>query len=258
MKRQGVNQVTVTVVVTLITLGTIANLAAAIALKDGDKVNGLIRSNSPTFQFRNWSQSAALTQNARGEEHTLTARRGDNIEISVDAEDGSSLRPILVLLSPAGRQVAYDETRNLLQYQVPTTGTYKLLVLGAGNTLGRYNLAIDGLSEATPTASTTTPAASTTTPAASTTTATVQILDPRRQLLKTDYGLTVLENCPANRGNVIQVSFPEGTQAYEYCATPNRLVQAGKYVYNAKTASLDPERKPTNCTVAIGGLCILK
>ncbi|MGI0488958.1 hypothetical protein ACN4EK_26410 [Pantanalinema rosaneae CENA516] len=386
-QRHVVNQVAAAVTVTLITLGTIANLAAAIALKDGDKVNGLIRSNSPSFQFRNWSRTGSPAQTARGEEYTFTAQRGDNIEISVDAEDGSSLKPILVLLSPTGKQVAYDETRSLLQYRVPTAGLYKLLVLGNSNTLGRYNLAIDGLSSATaatpgtPTSATSVapadqvmqdvlklrvigcgvpnvarikigteerctrdieagqysyddtskritlidtrrellaqrlqinlldrcpsnplsviqvtmtdpqdskdytycanptrflkagtyrynvttdelqPATTAQTPTPtppSTPTANSSTPDARRQLLQTEYGLTVLDSCPANRGNIVQVSFPEGTQTYEYCANPNRLVKAGKYVYNTQTASLEPDRKPANCTVAIGGLCILK
>lgn len=387
VKRQVVNQVTAAITVTLMTLGSIVNVAAAITLKDGDKVNGLVRTNSPSFQFRNWSKTGSPAQSARGEEYTFTAQRGDSIEISVDAEDGSNLKPILVLLSPAGKQVAYDETRSLLQYRVPTAGTYKLLVLGASNTLGRYNLAIDGLSVATtsgtgvstaspqtaqadqvmqdvlklrvigcgvpnvarikigaderctrdievgqyiyddatkrialvdtrrdlliqrlqltlldrcPTTSSsvvqititdpqdskdytycanptrfvkagsyrynvstdelqpTTTAQTSTTPTTSLPTSTAQTPDARRQLLQTDYGLTVLDNCPANRANVVQISFPEGTQTFEYCANPNRLVKAGKYVYNTQTASLDPDRKPANCTVAIGGLCILK
>lgn len=386
VKRQVVNQVTAAITVTLMTLGAIANLASAIALKDGDKVNGLIRSNSPSFQFRNWSKAGSPAQNARGEEYTFTAQRGDSLEISVDAEDGSNLKPILVLLSPAGKQVAYDETRSLLQYRVPTAGIYKLLVLGASNTLGRYNLAIDGLSiAATPGTgvSTASPQAAQADqvmqdvlklrvigcgvpnvarikigsderctrdievgqyvyddatkritlvdtrrdllaqrlqltlldrcPATPLSVAQITMTDPqdnkdytycanptrfvkagtyrynvntdelqpatvaqtpttpvitpqpgaqtpdaRRQLLQTDYGLTVLDNCPANQSNLVQVSFPEGNQTYAYCANPNRLVKAGKYVYNAQTASLDPDRKPANCTVAIGGLCILK
>jgi hypothetical protein len=381
VKRQVVNQVATAITVTLMTLGTIVNLASAIALKDGDKVNGLIRSNSPSFQFRNWSKAGSPAQSARGEEYTFTAQRGDSLEISVDAEDGSNLKPILVLLSPTGKQVAYDETRNLLQYRVPAAGTYKLLVLGNSNSSGRYNLTIDGLSVATTPgsgASTGSPQVAqadqvmqdvlklrvigcgvpnvaqikigsdqrctrdieagqyiyddatkritlvdtrrdmlaqrlqltlldrcpasplsvvqitmtdpqdskdytycanptrfvkagayrynvstdelqpTTVAQTPTTPTTPTTPDARRQLLQTDYGLTVLDNCPSNRGNIVQVSFPENTQTYEYCANPNRLVKAGKYVYNAQTASLDPDRKPANCTVAIGGLCILK
>lgn len=365
--------------IALFTLGALPNLASSVALKDGDRVNGLVRSNSSAYQFRNPARPTAPVQRARGEEHTFTAQRGDSIEISLEPEDGSSLRPILVLLDAAGRQVAYSENPGVFRYQVVRPGTYRLLVLGRNNSLGRYTLAIDGLSSAAaplaqadqvmqdvlklrvvgcgvpnvarvkigteerctrdieagtytyneasrsialvdarrdllasrlqlnvldrcpnpatnvaqitltdaqdgrdyiycatptrflqagayrynPTTDALTPATQVatpipTTPATPTPTTPPAAIDARRQLLQTDYGLTVLDACPSARNSIVVVNFPEGTQIYQYCANPNRLVRAGEYTYNGKTGALDVATKPVNCTVTVGGICLVK
>jgi len=362
------------VAIAVFTLGTLPNLANSAALKDGDQVNGLVRSNSPAYQFRNPARPN-VTQTARGQEHTFTAQRGDNIEISVVAEDGSSLRPVLVLFDSAGRQVAYSENPGVFRYQVVRPGTYRLLVLGRNNTLGRYTIAIDGLSSAAapvaqadqvmqdvlklrvigcgvpnvaririgneerctrdieagtytyneasrnitlvdarrdllasrlqlnmldrcPTPATgvaqitvtdpqdgrdytycatptrfvqagtyrynpTTDVLSAATPGTTQPTPPVTTLpaptpDARRQLLQNDYGLAVLDACPAARTSVVVVNFPEGNQVYQYCANPNRLIRAGEYTYNSKTGALDVATKPVNCTVTVGGICLVK
>ncbi|MBF2026590.1 MAG: hypothetical protein IGS48_07470 [Oscillatoriales cyanobacterium C42_A2020_001] len=363
--------------IAVMTVGAIANLASAAPLKDGDKINGLVGRTSPGFQFRNTTRAGAPTQTARGQEHTFTAQRGDVIEVSIDPEDGSTLRPALVLFDPTGRQVAYSENPGFFKYQVVRPGTYRLLVLGRNNSLGRYSLEIDGLSAATaiapadqvmqntlklrvigcgvpnvarikigteerctrdiepgiytyeetsrsiklvdarrdllasrlqlnvldrcpspatsvaqitltdvqdgkdytycatpnryvqagayrynPTTDALTPTTTTQTPTTPTTpvtpTSPTTPPDARRQLLQNEYGLTVLDNCPAARTSFVVVNFPEGNQIYQYCANPNRLVRAGEYTYNNQTGALDVAAKPVNCTVTIGGICLVK
>ncbi|MDX2230191.1 MAG: hypothetical protein NW220_11165 [Leptolyngbyaceae cyanobacterium bins.349] len=367
--------------IAVITVSAIANLALGVALKDGDKINGLVRATSAGFQVRNTTRAGSPVLRARGEEHTFTAQRGDRIEISVAPEDGSALRPILVLLDPTGRQVAYTENPGFFQYQIVRPGTYRVLVLGRNNSLGRYTLEIDGLSTATtvapadqvmqnvlklrvigcgvpnvarvrigaeerctrdiepgvytyeeasrsiklvdarrdllasrlqlnvldrcpspatsvaqitmtdpqegrdytycatpsrfvqagvyrynPTTDVLTPATQavtpttppTTTPPTTTPTTPPATPDPRRQLLQNEYGLTVLDACPAARTSFVVVNFPEGNQIYQYCANPNRLVRAGEYTYNNQTGGLDVATKPVNCTVSVGGICLVK
>jgi hypothetical protein len=378
MTRKGFSRVAAAVAATVMVLGAIADFSnAQTALKDGDNVSGYVQNASPNYSFKNQSATGAPSQTARGVQYTFAAKRGDSIEISVDPEDGSALKPILVLLSPAGKQVAYDVNLNLLRYQVPTTGTYRLLVLGRNNTRGRYTLSIEGLSSATPTAqapqadqimtdvlrlrtigcgvpnvarikigaderctrdiepgqytydetnrritlvdtrrdllaqrlqvnvlercpSPATSVAQITltdpqdgrdytycatptrfvragayrynvntddlvptnaaqTPTQPTTPTTPQQPDSRRQLLQDDYGLRVLDNCPAARTSLVVVSFAEGNQNYVYCANPNRVVTAGEYTYNTTTGALDPAKKPAPaCTVSIGGVCLVK
>ncbi|NJP09832.1 MAG: hypothetical protein HC866_10365 [Leptolyngbyaceae cyanobacterium RU_5_1] len=373
--RQVLGRVTAIAAVAVITVGAIANIAASVPLKDGDNFNGYIRNSSATYQFRNIYRTGAPLQKARGEEHTFTAQRGDSIEISVTPEDGSTLRPTLLLFDPTGRQVAYSENPGFFKYQVVRPGRYRLLVVGRNNSLGRYSLAIDGLGTpaatvaqadqimqnvlrlraigcgipnvakikigaeerctrdiepglyvyedasrslklvdtrrdllaqrlqltvldrcppsgalvaqiivtepqdgkdytycAAPnryvqagnyrynmTTDTLTPISSIqtgTTPTPST--PIVQPADARRQLLQSEYGLTVLDNCPPARSSYVVVNFPEGSQIYQYCANPNRLVAAGEYNYNANSGALERATKSTNCTVTIGGICILK
>lgn len=353
-------------------VGAISDFAVGVPLKDGDRINGYIRSNSPGFQFRNTARAGTPTQTARGEEHTFTAQRGDVIEISVDPEDGSTLRPLLVLFDPTGRQVAYNENPSFFQHRVVRPGTYRLLVLGRNNTAGRYALEIDGISGAAaplaqadqvmqnvlrlrvigcgipgvakirigaeerctrdietgtytydevsrsiklvdtrrdllarelqltmlercpsppisvvqialtdpqdnreyvycatpnryvragayrynPVTDTLTPITAGQLPTQPT--QPTQPTDARRQILQNEYGLVVLDNCPAARSSYVVVNFPENNQIYQYCANPNRFVAAGEYNYNLTTRNLDRVTKPTECTVSIGGVCLVK
>lgn len=82
--------------------------------------------------------------------------------------------------------------------------------------------------------------------------------DARKQRLQSDFGLTVLDNCPASTSSLVVISYPEGGQTYRYCANPNRVFVAGEYTYNATTRNLDPVRKPQDCSVRIGGVCIVR
>ncbi|EKQ68657.1 hypothetical protein OsccyDRAFT_3195 [Leptolyngbyaceae cyanobacterium JSC-12] len=375
MNRVGSRWFAAVSAIALLTVGVITDLASSVPLKDGDKINGLVGRTSPGFQFRNTARPGAPTQTARGQEHTFAAQRGDVIEVSIMPEDGSALRPALVLFDPTGRQVAYSENPNFFKYQVVRPGAYRLVVLARNNSLGRYSLEIDGLSSSTtaiapadqimqntlklrvigcgvpnvarikigteerctrdiepgvytyeeasksiklvdtrrdllasrlqlnvldrcpspatsvaqitltdpqdgkdytycatpsryvqagayrynPTTDTLTPAVVTQNPTTPVTPTTPTApLDARRQLLQTEYGLTVLENCPAARTSFVVVNFPEGNQIYQYCANPNRLVRAGEYNYNKQTGTLDVATKPVNCTVTIGGICLVK
>ncbi|HAG79694.1 MAG TPA: hypothetical protein DCL61_00685 [Cyanobacteria bacterium UBA12227] len=110
-----------------------------------------------------------------------------------------------------------------------------------------YDLRSGELKPGTPTAQT----PSSQTPANSTT-------DARKQKLQNDFGLTVLDTCPASTSSLVVISYPEGGQTYRYCANPNRVFLAGEYTYNASTRNLDPVSKEEPCTVRIGGICIVR
>jgi len=364
--------------VAVVMVGAIANFAQSVPITDGQTINGFIRAASRAYPFKNFARPGTATQTARGDEYTFTARRGDSLEVAVTAEDGSALRPAIALIDPLGRQVSYSESPNFFKYQIVRSGTYKLLVLARNNSLGRYSVAIDGLSTAAaavppadqimqntlrlrpigcgipnvakikigaeerctrdiepgvyvyedatksikivdarrdliakqlqvtvldrcPTAGipvaqitiaepqdgrdytycatpsrfvqagsyrynsitdTLTPlstASTGTTPPPTTLPPTTPLpTDSRRQQLQRDYGLAVLDNCPAARSAYVVVNFPEANQIYQYCAPPTRFLTAGEYTYNSTTGNLDAATKPANCTVTIGGICIVK
>jgi hypothetical protein len=391
MIRPVFGKLAVTAAMTVMMVAAIANLAESIPIQDGQTVNGFIRPASRAYPFQNSARPGMATQTARGDEYTFTAQRGDSLEVAVTAGNGSALRPAIVLIDPMGRQVRYSENPNFLKYQIVRAGTYKLLVLARNNSLGRYTVAIDGLSGASASSSAVLPAdqimrntlrlrligcgipnvakikigteerctrdvepgvyvyenatqsikivdarrdliakqlqvamldrcpsagtpvvqitmtepqdgrdytycatpsryvqagnyrynsttdtltalstASTgtivpsTTPPSTTQLPTTQLpttplpTDSRRQQLQRDYGLTVLDNCPAARTAYVVVNFPEANQIYQYCATPTRFLTAGEYTYNSTTGNLDAATKPANCTVTIGGICIVK
>jgi hypothetical protein len=361
------NRLATTVAIAGMMFTGIADLAAAATKLNNGEASGFIRTNSPSFRYRNQSQPGTPVQRALGEEYTFTAQQGDPLDIAVEVEEGSNLQPVLVLISSqTGRQVAYNNTTNSLQYTVPTAGEYRLLVLGQNNTRGRYNLFVSGLGEGAqvsqadrimtdvlqlrtvgcgvpnvatitigneqrctrdiasgqyvyqestrslkavnatreilarelqltildqcPTAvgrpvvriSVTEPQVATTStycanptrfiqagnytyniqtdefqpvgtaqnPSSSPTS---QTTDQRKQFLLNEYGLRLLNSCPQVRTNVVEVTFPEGT----YCATPNRLITAGKYTYNAATGEIDPAEKPQQCTFRVAGICVV-
>ncbi len=227
--RQFFNKIAATTAAVGMIVAIAADLAgAATALKNG-AVNGFIRTNSPTFRFRDESRGGAPFQTAAGEEYVFNAQRGDVIQASVEVEDGSSLSPILVLTSTqTGAQVAYNNQTSSLRYQVPTAGEYRLLVLGQNNSRGRYTLSISGITQGTASQSLSTQSPST------------QANDQKRQLLQNEYGLTVLDSCPTARGSLVVVSFLESNQTYTYCANPNRFVRAGEYTYDTTSGELKP------------------
>ncbi len=388
MIHQVLGKLAATTAMTVVMVGVIADFAKSIPIQDGQTVNGFVRSNSRSFQFKNLARPGTATQTARGDEYTFTARRGDSLEVAVAAEDGSTLRPAIALIDPLGRQVSYSESPNFFKYQIVRAGTYKLLVLARNNSLGRYTVAIDGLSAAaatvpladqvmrntlrlrsigcgvpnvakikigteerctrdieagvylyeeasksikivdarrdliakqlqvavldrcpaagTPVVQITmtepqdgrdytycaTPnryvqaggyrynsTTDTLTPLNSASIGTTQPVitqpvttqppitqppitqvptDSRRQQLQRDYGLAVLDNCPSARSSYVVVNYPEANQIYQYCATPTRFLTAGEYTYNPTTGNLDAAAKPANCTVTIGGICVVK
>ncbi|MEQ9672647.1 hypothetical protein [Coleofasciculus sp. G2-EDA-02] len=209
--------------------------AAATKLNNNDNVSGFIQTNAPSFRYRNDLLPNAPMETAAGEEYLFNAQQGDTVRINVKPEEGSTLSPILVLSSSqTGNQVAYNDKTNLLVYQVPISGEYKLLVLGRNNTRGRYTVSLSGI---TPGTIANNPSNQ---PSSSN-----QTTDKRKQLLQDDYGLRVLENCPAATGSLVVVSFPESNQTYTYCANPNRFLQAGQYTYDASTETLKPGRPGT-------------
>lgn len=383
---QSMKQLVTGFATTVLLLGAIAPLTAApIVLKEGETTSGFIRNTSPVLRFRNQAKTGAPLESAVGQDYTFNAQRGDSLEISVDVEDGSTLKPILVLINPQGRQVSFDSTLGLLKYRVPTAGKYTLMVLAQGKTRGRYtvnlvgltaptqvaeadqvmtnvlklriigcgvpnvavikigdaerctrdiepgqylynattkritlvdtrrellaqrlqltlldqcptpatsvvqilvqdpndkkdytycatpnryvssglyryDIATDKLSPATVATTPATPTPATPTPATPTpaTPPVTKEADPRRELLQKEYGLSVMESCPAARTRLVVVNFLEEGQVYTYCAQPNRLVTAGEYVYNRQSDRLEVARKTPDCTISIGGICVLK
>lgn len=253
---------------------TIGDIAGAVtALKDGDEINGFIRSNSPSFTFKNQSRAGAPTQKAIGEDYTFSAQRGDSIEINIDPEDGSNLKPALVLLSPQGRQVAFDSSLNVLRYRVPAAGTYKLLVVGQNNTRGRYVLNINGISQTTQQVFSADqvmqdvlklPVVGCGVPNVARikigneerctrgieagvyvydqATASVKQVDQRRELIGQRLQLSMLERCPSVTTSVVQIGTidPQDGRNHVYCATPNRFVKAGTYRYDISRDDLIP------------------
>lgn len=272
--RNGLKKAAATFAATVLVLGAVGQVfAAPIVLKEGETVNGYIRNNSQTFRFRNQSKTGAPTESAVGQEFSFTAQRGDSIEISVDAEDGSNLQPVLVLLAPqTGKQVGYDASLGLLRYRVPTTGTYRLLVLAKGTTRGRYTVAVNGLSG---------PIQVSEADRVMTDVLKLRIIgcgvpnvarikignderctrdieageyvydptnrriatvDRRRELLGQRLQLTVLDRCPSPATSVAQITLtdPQDGKDYTYCATPSRFVKAGAYRYNVAADELVP------------------
>ncbi len=366
----------------VVVAGTIVLHAAAgvfaAALQNGE-ASGFINNSSQRFRFRNQSIRNAPVQQAVGQEFTFNATKGDQVEVAIEVEDGSTLKPILVLIEvQSGRQIAFDARVGSVKAQIPTTGAYRLLVLAQGNTRGRYTLVTSGIGGAssTPTAQADqvmtdvlklrvigcgvpdvarvrigneerctrdiTPGlyvynATTRSialvdqrrdiiaqrlqltmldacPPIGTATVRISVLasaqaqqatycanptrfvaagdytynfdtdklspvttasnppsvpqttpptanDPRRQLLQTDYGLTVLESCPPARSSLVVVAFPDQanpTQGYVYCANANRLVPAGDYVYNQASNQLERATRAEQCAVSLAGVCLVK
>lgn len=85
-----------------------------------------------------------------------------------------------------------------------------------------------------------------------------QTTDFRQQRLERDFGLTVLDDCPASTSSLVVVSYPEGDRTYRYCANPNRVFPAGEYTYNPRTRRLETAEAAQPCTVEIGGVCVIR
>jgi hypothetical protein len=83
--------------------------------------------------------------------------------------------------------------------------------------------------------------------------------DERRRILQNEFGLTVLDTCPAVKTSVVSVSFTDtALNSTSVCANPNRVFPAGEYTYNTSTRTLDSATKPRRCTVEVGGICLVK
>lgn len=228
--RTTINRIATSYAISGVILSILTNTAiAATKLNNNDSVSGFIQTNAPSFRYRNDLLPNAPLETAAGEEYLFNAQQGDTVRITVKPEEGSTLSPILVLSSSqTGNQVAYNDKTNLLVYQVPISGEYKLLVLGRNNTRGRYTVSLSGI-----------------TPGIIVNNSSNQTTDKRKQLLQNDYGLRVLDNCPAATGSLVVVSFPESDQTYTYCANPNRFLEAGQYTYDMSTETLKPGRPGT-------------
>lgn len=232
ISRKFFKKVATTVAVTGMILSIVTDIAgAATRLKNGDTVNGFIQTNSSSFRYRNQSLRNSPFQTAAGEDYIFNSKRGDTIQVSVEVEDGSTLLPILVLTSSqTGNQVAYNDKTRSLSYKVTADGEYRLLILGQNNTRGRYTLAISGITGDT------TAQTPTNQPTPSN--------DPRRQILQNDYGLTLLDKCPATTDKLVVANFPEYGQTYTYCGNPNRFLRAGQYTYDLASGDLKPGAPP--------------
>ena len=88
--------------------------------------------------------------------------------------------------------------------------------------------------------------------------------DRRQQLLQNEFGLRVLNNCPASTDSLVVVSYPDGGRTYRYCANPTRDYPAGEYVYNARINDLEDVGSAVTgnteqrCRIEVGGICIVR
>lgn len=245
---------------------------AATSIGNGE-ANGFIRNGSTTYRFRNTAKRNAPTEKAVGQEFNLTASQGDEVEFSVDVEDGSNLRPILILINTrTGKQVAFDNQTYSLSYKVPTAGPYRLLVLAQGNTRGRYTLTTAGIGQVAAVPQADQVMTDTlrlrvigcgvpnvarikiggeerctrdievgqyTYDEAS---RSLKVVDTRKDAIGQRLQLSMLERCPTVTTSVVKinVSDPQDGRQYTYCANPTRFVAAGDYTYDLTSDRLQP------------------
>ena len=224
--RRFFHQIATTAAIASILLSITADFGnAATKLTENGTVNGFVQTSSPKLRYRDQSRFGSPVLTAPGEEYTFYALQGDLIQAQVQPEDGSRLAPVLVLMAPdQQRQVAFQNRTGMITYRVPVSGEYKLMVLGRNNTLGRYKLAMSGVSKEV----------------AQQPLPTTPQVDSRKQILQNEYGLSVLDSCPPATGSLAVIYFPEANQTYTYCARPNRFVRVGTYTYDAASGDLKP------------------
>ena len=94
--RKFFSSIAASVLIAGMALTGISSSAGAEEVRNNDPGDGVIRSNSPTYRFRNmWSPGTPVEQ-LRGQEYTFSAEAGDEIEVNLDMDRGG-FSPVLVL-----------------------------------------------------------------------------------------------------------------------------------------------------------------
>ncbi|HLO50665.1 MAG TPA: hypothetical protein VK211_19780 [Kamptonema sp.] len=245
------SSIAATVLIAGMALTGISSSAMAADVQNNESVDGVIRSNSPTYRFRNMWSPNTPTEQLRGQEYTFSAESGDEIQINLDI-DRNGFSPVLVLFhTETNKQVAYSQS-NSFSYRIPRSGEYKLLVLAKDTSRsGRYTLEISGISDDRDRSS-----RDRDRDRDRNRDREYNNSDDREQFLKDEFGLRPLD-CRSRR-TMVRVTFQDGDESTQ-CAEPTRAIPAGDYYYNSRTRDLESttaEDPRERCRVAVGGVCI--
>lgn len=242
--RKFFSSIAASVLIAGMALTGISSSAGAEEVRNNDPVEGVIRSNSPTYRFRNmWSPGTPVEQ-LRGQEYTFSAEAGEEIEVNLDMDRGG-FSPVLVLFhADSNKQLAYSQ-ENSFTYRIPRSGEYKLLVLAKdASRNSRYTLEVSGIDGDRDTRNSRNNRGD-------------DSSDDREQFLEDEFGLRPLD-CRLRR-TMVRVTFSEDGDESTHCAQPTRAIPAGDYNYNARTKDLDSvtaEDSRDRCRVSVGGVCI--
>ena len=250
-ERNFFSRIAASVLIAGIALTGISSSATALEVQNNDPVEGVIRSSSPTYRFRNmWSPNTPVEQ-LRGQEYTFSAEAGDEVNINLDM-DRSGFSPVLVIFhAETNKQMAYSQD-NSFSYRVPRSGEYKLLVLGRNiSRSGRYTLEISGINGDRD-------RVSRNRDRDRDSDREYDNSEDREQFLKDEFGLRPLD-CRSRR-TMVRVTFEDGDESTQ-CAEPTRAIPAGDYYYNSRTRDLESTRAEDpreRCRVSVGDVCISK
>jgi len=251
------NSIAAAVLVTGLALTGISSSAVGEQIRNNDRIDGVIRRNSPIYRFRNMWTPGAPTEELRGQEYTFSAREGDNIEVFLDTDRSRGFTPVMVLFYGNNKQVAFTQDRSF-NYVIPRSGDYKLLVLAKDAARGgSYTVEVAGIDGGDRRASNRRDDRSD------------RGRDSRsydgERILREDFGLRSVD-C-SDRRSIVRVRFDDAGRDGTYCAVPTRNFPAGDYYYNSRTRDLDSARVNDNrrfdedrdrCRVMVGGVCVTR
>jgi hypothetical protein len=250
------NSITAAVLVTGLALTGISSMAVAESIGNGDRIDGVIRRNSPIYRFRNMWTPGAPVEELRGQEYNFSASEGDDIQVYLDTSRRGGFTPVMVLFYGDNKQVAFTQD-NSFNYRIPRSGDYKLLVLAKDAARGGdYTLEVSGVQGGERRSR--------------------DWRDDRQddgrssrddrnrydseRILRDDLGLRPVD-CRQRR-SVVRVRFDDRNTTY--CAIPTRDYPQGDYYYNPRTRDLDSARIDDSrfdpgrdqCRVSVGGVCV--
>jgi hypothetical protein len=253
-KHNLLNSIAAAVLVAGLALTGIPSSAVAEYIGNSDRIDGVIRRNSPIYRFRNMWSPGAPVEELRGQEYTFTAREGDNIEVYLDTNRNRGFNPVMVLFYGNNRQVAFTQDLSF-NYRIPRSGEYKLLVLAKDAARGgSYTLEVAGINGDRRVS---------------------DRWDDRsdrgrydgrydgERILRDDFGLRPID-CRERR-SMVRVRFDDDGRDATYCAIPTRDYPQGDYYYNSRTRDLESGRvdsgrfdREDRCRVSVGGVCVTR
>ena len=252
MKKHNVlNSIAAAVLVAGLALTGISSSAVAEQIGNNDRIDGVIRRNSPIYRFRNMWTPGAPVEELRGQEYTFSASEGDDIQVYLDT-NRRGFTPVMVLFYGDNKQVAFTQD-NSFNYRIPRSGDYKLLVLAKDAARGgEYTLEVSGIDGERR--------------ARNSRDDWYSGRDNRNydgeRILRDDLGLRPID-CRQRR-SMVRVRFDGGNSTY--CAIPTRDYPQGDYYYNPRTRDLDSARLDDSrfdagreqCRVSVGGVCVTR